>query len=61
MKERVSFVCHPLNSDCKICRKHSYCYTCGAGVKNQKYCGDCGSRLMWAALAFSKIIYAKYL
>ena len=49
-KERLVGVRHPIDSECKINRKHSYCYSCGAGVKNQKYCHNCGGKLDWGSL-----------
>lgn len=30
--------------------KYTYCYGCGAGVRNQKYCCQCGRKLNWKTL-----------
>lgn len=46
---REAEVRHPTDLGGKPNHKHSYCYSCGTGVKNQKYCGGCGKKLKWPA------------
>lgn len=37
---------HPIDSEGKVNHRVSYCYACGANVKNQKYCQNCGRKLL---------------
>ena len=47
--EHITEVRHPTDLSGKIeNRKYTYCYHCGTGVKNQKYCHGCGYKLDWS-------------
>ena len=43
----VADVKHPIDMDGSFNKKVLYCYNCGAGVRDVKYCSGCGSRLKW--------------
>ena len=45
--ENTAEVRHPTDSDGKINKSMSYCYHCGAHVRDQKYCKNCGWKLLW--------------
>lgn len=43
----TSIVLHPINMDNKENKLVTYCYQCGANVRNQKHCHRCGRKLIW--------------
>lgn len=45
--QNESQVLHPLSSDGKPNKAHTYCHSCGRGVRDQKYCHGCGRKLVW--------------
>lgn len=51
---------HPINSDCKLNKKVTYCYACGTSVRQQQFCHGCGRRLIWNPEKSEKD-FAKYL
>ena len=44
--EKISEVRCSIDSKGKF-TKYLYCYACGTGVRNQKYCHTCGRKLHW--------------
>ena len=43
-----------IDSNGKPNRKRTYCGKCGLCVKNQKYCQDCGAKLIWPAVVYNR-------
>lgn len=45
----TTYVMHPYDMNGKEYKNINYCYRCGehARVHNQKFCHNCGSKLLW--------------
>lgn len=46
-KYPTTYVKHPIDMDGKPNKKVYYCFSCGANVKDQKFCHNCGKKLIW--------------
>jgi len=44
---RMSIVKHPINDKGKENKLVTYCYHCGTNVRQQKFCHNCGYKLIW--------------
>lgn len=45
--KNFSTALHPIDADGAINKKVCYCSHCGITVKDQKYCHQCGYKLIW--------------